>query len=164
MQRLLISWSPECALWKYGWSTWHRTLFSRCELNLTFPKRPAMNSSSRCPLPTPHATTERRFSPTRFIRRHALPCLRSASPRRQINAVRWLALLRRIAVPRTCIDRDRPMSTPTPAWVAGHFCVIARARRWMKFRVNAVGPSRGRRPPRSASSRPGTSECAGCCE
>ena len=89
MQRLLTSWSPESALWKYGWGTWHRTLFPRCELNLTFPKRPAMNSSSRCPLPTPHATTERRFSPTRFIRRHASPRLRSTSPRRQINAIRY---------------------------------------------------------------------------
>ena len=36
------------------------------------------------PMPPP----ARRFSPTRLIRRHALRCLRSASPRRQINAIR----------------------------------------------------------------------------
>ncbi|WP_405029651.1 transposase [Methylibium sp.] len=38
-------------------------------------------------LPTP-PPARRRLSPTRFIRRHAQPCLRSASPRRQINAIR----------------------------------------------------------------------------
>ena len=62
--------------------------FSRCEVNLTFPKGCRTRCSSQHPLPTPHATSERRFSPTGFIRRHALPCLRSASPRRQINAIR----------------------------------------------------------------------------
>jgi hypothetical protein len=50
-------------------------------------------------LPAPGAETytahchrrPRRFSPTRFIRRHAPPCLRSASARRRINAIRYAA-------------------------------------------------------------------------
>ena len=39
-------------------------------------------------LATPTSPPPRRFCPTRFIRQHARPCLRSASSRRQINAIR----------------------------------------------------------------------------
>ena len=55
------------------------------------------------------------------------------------------------------------VAAPTPAWVAGHFCVLAPARRYLPVKVSATGSWREQRSARSASWRPGTGGCAGYC-
>jgi hypothetical protein len=52
---------------------------------------------------------------------------------------------------------------PTPAWVAGLFGVIVRARHCMKLKGSATHPSHARRCRHWASWRPDTAECAACC-
>ena len=58
---------------------------------------------------------------------------------------------------------DMPAPTPTPAWVAGRFCVIAQARRCLWFRVSATDSWHARRSAHWANWRPGTGGCAVCC-